>query len=65
MVKMTPPDFDGELTRAGLPGLSACTGRLSQQVADSGQKVPKSWSSRSFLSVSTTTVGFSIAGFRG
>ena len=43
--------------------LSACTGvcrRRSWQRA----KVPKSWSSRSLRSVSTTSVGFSIAGCR-
>ena len=43
--------------------LSACTGGWRRRSLQR-EKVPKSWSSRSLRSVSTTTVGFSIAGSR-
>ena len=43
--------------------LSACTGGWRSR-SWQREKVPKSWSSRSLRSVSTTRVGFSIAGSR-
>ena len=62
VVNTTPPAFTDSLARRSAR-LSACAGgwrsRSSQR-----ENVPKSWSSRSLRSVSTTTVGFSIAGSR-
>jgi len=62
VVKTTPPDAT-ERSSHRCARLVACTGgwrNRSRQRA----KVAKSWSSRSLRSVSTTRVGFSIAGSR-
>ena len=60
VVKTTPPEATcNRLFR--LSRLSACTG-VCLNKAWQFENVPKSWSSRSFLSVITTSVGFSIAG---
>ena len=54
--KMMPPDATlSRLHRSAR--LDACRGDSGKSWVQAA-KVPNSWSSRSFLSVSTTTVGF-------
>ena len=62
VVNTTPPDSTESFPRRSAR-LSACTGGWRSR-SWQREKVPKSWSSRSFRSVSTTMVGFSIAGSR-
>ncbi len=62
VVKTTPPAATLSSSRR-CARLSACTGGWRSR-SWQREKVPKSWSSRSLRSVSTTRVGFSIAGSR-
>ena len=62
VVNTTPPDSTASRARRSAR-LAACTGGWRSRSAQRA-KVAKSWSSRSLRSVSTTTVGFSIAGSR-
>ena len=62
VVNTTPPAFTDNLLRRSAR-LSACTGGWRSKSWER-EKVVKSWSSRSFRSVSTTMVGFSMAGSR-
>ena len=62
VVNTTPPDSTASLARRSAR-LSACVGGCRNR-SWQRENVPKSWSSRSLRSVSTTIVGFSIAGSR-
>ena len=62
VVKTTPPACHAQHVPQ-IARLSACTGGWRSR-SWQREKVPKSWSSRSLRSVSTTMVGFSIAGSR-
>ena len=62
VVKTTPPDSTESFARRSAR-FSAWMGGWRSRSAQR-EKVAKSWSSRSLRSVSTTTVGFAIAGSR-
>ena len=60
VVKTTPPEATASFARRSARS-AACTGGWRSRSRQRA-KVPKSWSSRSLRSVSTTIVGFAIAG---